>query len=106
MNARTSLITASLTLALIVPTVAGAAGSGNSNSGHRQQPQSSGAAIKLSTYDAQAYVPGGASQKVAKAITSAGKQRPTTNAYNAQAYVPGGASQKVAKAIVSAGKSS
>ncbi len=50
-----------------------------------------------------AYVHGGASQKLAKAITSAAMTHTSTNAYNNWgAYVHGGASQNVAEAITTA----
>jgi len=100
MNARTSLVTATLTLALIAPAAANAASLNvpcvstssscasssskpavslrhllKASPGHREQRARSATAIRVGAYDAYAYVHGGASQKLARAITAAGKSR-------------------------------
>ena len=116
MNARANLITVTLALSLIGPAVAGAqiprASCPTSPSSRRSHLQTLKA--NSSTDRAQpsgnwaAYVHGGSSQKVAKAITAAATTR-TANAYARAQHVQqlgrlraGGSSQKVAKAITAA----
>jgi hypothetical protein len=97
MNARTSLITATLTLALIAPAAA-SAGSRNipwdaprskQTVSHQHTLKANSSAAGLSAYNASAYVYGGASPTVAKAITAAAKTR-TANVCvsKAQRHVP------------------
>ena len=81
MNARANLITATLTLSLIVPAAASAArpqhprrrvSARSSRPLHLHTLKANSSAIGLGAYNAcGAYVHGGASQKVAKAIASA-----------------------------------
>ena len=113
MNARANLITATLTLALIGPAAAGA--SMRNIPGDASLPKTQPAAhlhtLKATTSTSglgtsgnwAAYVHGGASQKVAKAITRTAKQQ-SISTRSQWAYVPGGASEKVAKAITSASR--
>jgi len=112
MNARTSLLTVTLTLSLIVPAAAGAQIPRDSSSTVTQQPKvhrhtlaASSSAISGRAYNPWGYVQGGASPKVAKAIMADANSRATLGqgAYNGWgAYVPGGSSQKVAQAIAAA----
>jgi hypothetical protein len=112
MNARTNLITAALTLALIGPAAAGASMRNipadaslptKQSAVHLHTLKANTSTTGKGAYNGQAYVYGGASTKVAKAITGAGK-RPSITTYSQWAYVPGGASQKVAKAITIASR--
>ena len=67
--------------------------------------EASSSAISGRAYNPWGYVQGGASHKVAKAITADANSRATIGhgAYNGWgAYVPGGSSQKVAEAIAAA----
>jgi hypothetical protein len=98
MNARTHLVTVTIVLALIGPTAAGAAtlqahsshatiANRSYVSGHLHRGTSKKVAKKNTSvgargrakvaYNPSAYVPGGSSQKVAKAITAAG-EKPST----------------------------
>ena len=82
MNARTFLVTATLTLSLIVPAAAGAQipfdrATSKQPMAHRQILKANSSAIGVSAYNPwAAYVHGGASTKVAKAITAAAKAVP------------------------------
>jgi hypothetical protein len=91
MKARKLILTAGVVAALAGPASAGAMIQGGEGSlhpqasplhdvkgkaGHELTAKGSGTAIRVGAYNAYAYVHGGASQKVAKAITNAGKRRP------------------------------
>jgi hypothetical protein len=86
MNARSNLITALLTLSLIVPSAAGAVrGSipadalpSKQSKVHLHTLKANSSTVGLDAYNASPYVYGGASQKVAKAITAAAKPRVAT----------------------------
>ena len=112
MNARTNLITAALTLALIVPAAASAAvrlpatrrcarssRSCTCTSSRRTPPRPGPAPTDLSRLRARRRL-----TKVAKAITRAAKQQQSVSTRGQWAYVPGGASEQVAKAITSASR--
>jgi hypothetical protein len=95
MNPRASLVTATITLALIVPTAASAgsrtipwdAPLSKQTITHRHVLKAGSAAIGLGAYNNWAgYVHGGASQKVAKAITAAAKTRTGNVCANAAQY--------------------
>ena len=111
MNARANLITAALTLALIGPAAAGASMRNipADASLPKTQPPVHLHTLKADTSTIglgansnwAAYVHGGASQKVAKAIS---KQQQSTGTHSQWAYVPGGSSEKVAKAITRASR--
>jgi len=89
MKARKLILTAGVVVALAGPASAGAMIQSDGGSlhpqagtlhevkgktGHRTKAKGSDTAIRVGEYNAYAYVPGGASQKVAKAITRAGKK--------------------------------
>ena len=111
MNARANLITALLTLSLIGPAAAGAQIPSDRGTSLFKQPK-----IHLYTVSAShstiggsasgnwaAYVHGGASKEVGKAIAT--RANYVSVSANSAAYVHGGASTKVAKAITAAAKS-
>ena len=114
MNARSNLITVALTLALIGPAAATAASRNipGDASLPKKQPAVHLHTLKATTSTSglgasgnwAAYVHGGASQKVAKAITRTAKQQQSVSTRGQWAYVPGGASETVAKAIAIASR--